>query len=119
MPPKRKRAVKVSRSEGTDTQILSVPDTAQDIHHTIHRSTDGRMHRSVRVRLRTSADPEDNHQDHQDVISEEYIRESATAEFVDDDIGAIPRDLDSDDNLDANMDDGDEVVGINIHNPLF
>lgn len=110
MPPKRKRAIEVSRSEGSNNLRRSTPEPVHDVVRSIHRSTTGRINQSVRMRQRNVVvDDESNGEDdlEPDAMTEDYIHDASTADFVDDD-NIIPV-LDDLGNIE--LDEGDDLVG--------
>lgn len=52
MPPKRKRAIEVSRSEGSNDLRRSMPELVQDVVRSVHCSSTGRINQSVRLHQR-------------------------------------------------------------------
>ncbi|KAG5221685.1 hypothetical protein IMY05_C4347000800 [Salix suchowensis] len=109
MPPKRKRAIEVSRSEGSNNLRRSTPEPVHDVVRSIHRSTTGRINQSVRMRQRNVVvDDESNGEDdlEPDAMTEDYIHDASTADFIDDD-NIIPV-LDDLGNIE--LDEGDDLT---------
>lgn len=111
MPPKKKRAVEVYRSQDTH-QVTSEP--IRNVVRAIHRSSTGRILQSVRIHNR-SPEAEDDESDGEDdpdlAISEGYIQELSTADFADDDNCIPPSVSNVDAHGDTEFDDGDDAVG--------
>lgn len=111
MPPKRKRAIEVYRSQDTHP---STPEPIRDVVRAVHRSrATGRILQSVRIRNRSPEvgdEESDGGDDHDLPISESYVQDHTTADFADDDScipGSVPN---VDEQGDTEFDDSDDDV---------
>ncbi|KAF4582630.1 hypothetical protein EYR40_002553 [Pleurotus pulmonarius] len=113
MPPKRKRAIVVSASEGSRDDRQSSPEPVNDVVRFIHRAPSGRINQSLRIRQREAEAATNERNRNDDLASdvpEDYIRDPSTADFADEDNAVPPLDTHRDRDTDSEIDNGNDFV---------